>query len=249
MNWFPMPCIPDLSGDETILLVHLLGHTNRSAEPITAKIPTGSVSLAHRQTWLSERLVAERHGWTRKWTRALLRKLEVLGLVSRETGVPKTGPRRVPSCTLITVTGAWVSTDHNLERVPSGVPKTGPKKSRGKAYPPEFEAFWEHYPRRSGKEDAAKAFLEAAGRPGVTAAGLAERSTAFGEALGNGLAPGAPLAGTWLRAGRYDDDPDEWVRMACRTLKLPDPTRPVIGEREARSALAVHQWQTQEVGR
>lgn len=106
-------------------------------------------------------------------------------------------------------------------------------------YPRAFEEFYEAYPRKAAKKDAHAAW---AARPSHMRQKLFDRATAYRKALSGELEKGAPAAGPWIRQGRYDDPPDEWRRMAARTLDLPDPDRPAMGRKTTTTVTSGNSW-------
>ena len=95
----------------------------------------------------------------------------------------------------------------------------------GKPVPPgQVEEIYGEYPRKVCKPDALKAIRGALGK--ATFEALLVRTRLYSEALRrHSLAKGAPNPSTWFNQGRWDDDPEEWVRMAARTLKVDVPEK------------------------
>ena len=88
------------------------------------------------------------------------------------------------------------------------------RKGLGKDRNEYFESWWEAYPRKVGKQLAEKCYTEAVTR--LKSSGrdeprqfLLERAIAFAS---SDVAQGdfVPHPSTWLRQGRYDDDPSAW---------------------------------------
>lgn len=85
------------------------------------------------------------------------------------------------------------------ELPPSAEPRTRAK------YPAEFDEFWTHYPRKVGKDDALKAWLQARRKtpPTEIVAGV-QRMTADPNLPEERF---IPHPATWLRRGGWDDAP------------------------------------------
>ena len=78
-----------------------------------------------------------------------------------------------------------------------------------------FSEFWKAYPRRVGKDRAAKAWSKAVKRIGgdksEAIARILEAATAFAQSpVGKGEF--CPHPSSWLNAGQYDDDREQWQR-------------------------------------
>lgn len=99
------------------------------------------------------------------------------------------------------------------EEVEKGsTPPTPPKRGGRRAkspepeYPPEFEAFWQQYPRKVAKDAALKAWRSAQKRapPEQITAGAMR----FSAQCGGKEAKFIPHASTWLNGGRWKDEPE-----------------------------------------
>lgn len=106
---------------------------------------------------------------------------------------------------------------------------TGEKNSSSPATPPtptppptptstDFDTFWEQYPRKVGKQAAAKAYTKA--RRTVPAAKLLLAARKFA-ADPNREQTFTPHPATWLNEGRWDDEP-----LPAREASRPEPPRP-----------------------
>ena len=122
--------------------------------------------------------------------------------------------------------------EHTLVEPPgsTAVSDPPPESESEPKYPAKFEQFWSGYPRKTSKRAALRAWKSCSHDRGL----LAERSHAYGEALNaHGLARGAPHPATWIKDGRHADDPEEWVQMAARTLRMPNPLERAVSPQQA----------------
>lgn len=86
-------------------------------------------------------------------------------------------------------------------------------------YPRSFEEWYFAYPRHTKKEAALKAYKAAGKRlkekrgwtSQAAAAYLLERALLFARSI-KGQGPYCPYPASWLNAGQYDDDPNDWNR-------------------------------------
>ena len=100
---------------------------------------------------------------------------------------------------------------------PEVVPVPDPPPAVAHRYPASFEGWWNAYPRKVGKQDAARAYTVAARKVGHDRLreALAAHNAAW-ERWPESERSFIPHPATWLRGGRYDDPP-------------PGPRRPVGG--------------------
>lgn len=99
---------------------------------------------------------------------------------------------------------------------------------RESAYDPDFEVFWNAYPKRVGKKIAEKSWLVAVkgqsllasvgGRKNAIAL-ILEAATLFA-ASPKGKGEWCPHPATWLNQNRFEDDPAEWNRTDDRSKPL-----------------------------
>jgi hypothetical protein len=99
---------------------------------------------------------------------------------------------------------------------------TPPKPPRGReCSPPGFDAWYEAYPRRTARANAAKAFPKALQQirllrscdASEALAYLMERTALYATSdIGRGDKQYVPHPATWLNGGCYDDDPAAWQR-------------------------------------
>lgn len=90
-----------------------------------------------------------------------------------------------------------------------------------------FTRFWEHYPRRVGKQAAQRAFekaVKAGTEPAVILWGLRANEAALQAQHARGFCPHPT---TWLNAGRWEDDPEA---VAPRQTGRPDPMMDLVRE-------------------
>lgn len=81
-----------------------------------------------------------------------------------------------------------------------------------------FDSFWGMYPRKVGKQAAAKAYAVAVARfvaekgipPPEARAAILASVTAFAPSPKGQSGKFCPHPATWLNEGRYDDDPETW---------------------------------------
>lgn len=87
-----------------------------------------------------------------------------------------------------------------------------PAPPRRQTYPDDFEAFWQVYPRKTGKGAAAKAFAKATGGSTIAAQRItleAERHAAAWGGWPSSDRQFIPHPATWLNECRFDDPPPE----------------------------------------
>ena len=101
---------------------------------------------------------------------------------------------------------------------PHSPPKGGdPAKAAKPKKPPggeRFAEFWQAYPRKVGKQAAARAF-EKATKAGTDPEAIVAAGTAYGAATAlwdKADQQFIPHPSTWLNQGRWDDDPNTWSR-------------------------------------
>jgi hypothetical protein len=81
------------------------------------------------------------------------------------------------------------------------------------------EAIYQAYPRKAARLDAIKAILMALRQ--VPYETLVERVKAFAKATEGADKQYIPYPASWIRAGRWDDDPEEWSRMGRKGPQQP----------------------------
>ena len=102
------------------------------------------------------------------------------------------------------------------------VAPTTPARSNGrKQYPPEFEAFWESYPNKTGKDAAYRAWRTQQRNLPDTAT-LTEIIQAHRAGNAKWLAGYIPNPATWLNQGRWQD--------ALMIERQPDPLKQALAE-------------------
>lgn len=100
------------------------------------------------------------------------------------------------------------------------------KDKRRHDYDEIFEAWWKHYPKKSGKEKAAKAYAHAAQR--LTHNQLLEAVKKYAQSdRGKGKQRYIPNPATWLNAGHYEDAPRVWSDNPP-----PEPAQPATPEKQ-----------------
>jgi hypothetical protein len=85
-----------------------------------------------------------------------------------------------------------------------------------------FNDFWKAYPRKVGKQAAAKAFQAAAKANTSHSAAIVAAAMAYGQSVAKwpkDRQEYVPHPATWLNQGRFDDDPAEWARNEPKTLE------------------------------
>lgn len=90
------------------------------------------------------------------------------------------------------------------------------------SYPADFTEWWEHYPRKTGKGAAAKAYRKA--RKTLTPGSLLVALDAHVDAWqANGKDPQfIPHPATWLNEARYDDPPEPITAPTRRNNRVDD---------------------------
>jgi hypothetical protein len=102
-------------------------------------------------------------------------------------------------------------------------------------YTDAFRLWYSLYPRRLGKQAAARAFQRAMKRIAKELGGtkqeafdwLCERTSHYGRTPAGAAGTFTPYPATWLNQGHYDDDPKEWERpreTSTNERKQPKPT-------------------------
>ncbi len=112
------------------------------------------------------------------------------------------------------------------------------EKSNNKTPLSPFDLWWKLYPKKSGKEEARRAFSKALKRlrdSGMTTEQaterLSERASAFASTpKANGRYCWNPA--TWLNQGHYDDDPATWIRSDEEPLKPAQTQREFINPKD-----------------
>ncbi len=92
------------------------------------------------------------------------------------------------------------------------------KKDQSLARPDGFADWWQVYPRKVGKRKAVDTYAAAIKRiqaeysidVNAAVAKLLATTTTYAEAVKSTEAKFIPYPASWLNAGRYDDDPNEW---------------------------------------
>ena len=85
-----------------------------------------------------------------------------------------------------------------------------------------FDDFWHAYPRKVGKQAAAKAFQAVSKVSTRQAAAIVTAAQAYGASVAKwpkDRQEYVPHPATWLNQGRYDDDPAEWARNEPKTME------------------------------
>jgi hypothetical protein len=110
------------------------------------------------------------------------------------------------------------------------------------------EAVYDAYPRKAARLDAIKAILMAFRQ--VAYETLLERVKAFAKATEGADKQYIPYPASWIRAGRWDDDPEEWSRMGRKGLQQPRQGVFTPGESiwTLRTALKAHKGNPNHIG-
>ena len=141
-----------------------------------------------------------------------------------QTGVvltPSPSPSPSPSPTPDDRSFAFDTSD-SAQTVPTSVEKK-PRSGRvnGTDLRQRFDAFWASYPRKIGKDAAWRAWQQRRPDTDLTAAILA--AVAWQVRQDNWLREGGrfiPNPATWLKAGRWQDEPSQTPRVNQRTLAI-----------------------------
>ena len=86
---------------------------------------------------------------------------------------------------------------------------------------PEFNAFWEMYPKRVARKDAWKAWTKL--NPSKELVTKIQQALAWQTRQPDWLREGGkfvPYPATWLRAERWDDEPPTMTRVSERTIAV-----------------------------
>ena len=75
-------------------------------------------------------------------------------------------------------------------------------------YSPEFEQWWNHYPRKVAKRKASKVFQTVLKEIGLVE--LIAITRKFAQSDVGRAGPFCPHPTTWLTQGRWEDEPDAW---------------------------------------
>lgn len=190
----------------------LLGITDRAVRKATAKlIEAGMIERSERSTERGVQVANEYRILALPPSQQEEHTFRVPGTVVQGEAEPTFSPRAEP--TFSPKDKDFLDKDF-LDKDRSHV--TSSRTANGDSA--AFKVWWEHYPRKTGRKAAAKAYTSAVKEistercvtPAEAQERLLEAAKAFA-ASDKGRGAFVPYPTTWLNQGRYDDDPRTWT--------------------------------------